>query len=43
MITVISSFAKLCVFKLLSAHTLKRKAGIFKVLWFEEGFRKATF
>ena len=45
MIIVRSSFFKSSIFKMFSFHTttLKRKAGLFLFLWFEEGFRKALF
>ena len=38
-----SSFSKSSVFKVFSVHILKRKAGVFKFLRFEELFQKATF
>ena len=44
MIIVTKSFSKNSVFKMFSVHsTLKRKAGVFKFLRFEEHFWKAPF
>jgi len=42
-VTVTSSLSKSFVLKMFRVHTIKRKAGVFKSLRFEERFRKAPF